>query len=51
MVEFEICKSWREEGFVMRGLDSFYIFGAILLLMVALVYWADAIRAKKEKKR
>ena len=35
----------------MQGLDSFYIMGAILLLVVALVYWADAIREKKGKRK
>lgn len=32
-------------------LDSFYLFGAIIVLVVVLVYWADAIREKKSKKR
>jgi hypothetical protein len=35
----------------MAGLSSFYLFGAIMLLMVALVYWADAIRDGKKSKK
>lgn len=35
----------------MQGLTGFYLVIAILLLVVALVYWADAIREKKSKKR
>lgn len=35
----------------MAGLTGFYIVGAIMLLIVALVYWADAIREKKDKRK
>ncbi len=35
----------------MSGLTGFYIVGAIMLLVVALVYWADAIREKKGKRK
>ncbi len=35
----------------MQGLDSFYIVGALMLVVVALVYWADAIREKKGKRK
>ena len=34
----------------MVGLNSFYLFGAVILLVIALVYWADAIREKKREK-
>ncbi len=35
----------------MVGLNSFYLFGAVILLVIALVYWADAIREKKGKRK
>ena len=35
----------------MQGLDAFYIVGAIMLLIVALMYWADAIRERKGKRK
>ncbi len=35
----------------MQGLDSFYVVGALMLVVVALVYWADAIREKKGKRK
>ena len=35
----------------MQGLDAFYIVGAIMLLIVALVYFADAIRERKGKRK
>ncbi len=34
----------------MQGLTGFYVVVAILFLAVALVYWADAIRGKREGK-
>ena len=33
------------------NLMASYLMGAMVLLIVALVYWADAIRSKKEKGR
>ena len=51
MVELAFDEKGWKEGWVMQGLDSFYIMGAILLLVVALVYWADAIREKKVKRK
>lgn len=35
----------------MQGLDSFYVVGALMLVVVALVYWADAIREKNGKRK
>ncbi len=35
----------------MSGLTGFYLTIAILLLMVAFVYWADAIRDGKKSKK
>lgn len=35
----------------MSGLTGFYIVGAIMLLIVALVYFADAIRERKGKRK
>lgn len=51
MVELAICQNVRKEAVLMTGLTGFYLFGAIMLLIVALVYFADAIRERKGKRK
>jgi len=36
---------------MISSLTGFYVVVSIMLLVVALVYWADAIREKKGKKK
>ncbi len=50
MVKSKINKAIRKEENSMNGLMGFYLIGSIVLLGVALVYWADAIRGRAKKK-
>lgn len=51
MVKPQTNKIIGKEEPIMTGLIGFYLIGAMVLLMIALVYWADAIRDGKKTKK
>ncbi|MBI4136821.1 hypothetical protein HY469_02050 [Candidatus Roizmanbacteria bacterium] len=54
MVKLTLGKGFREEAMMFQQitrLDVFYLIGAMMIVTVALVYWADAIRERGSKKK